>query len=100
MVVIDKGNANQWGGAAPSVDQVASVFEGLGKRDDLKIQRSKQDGRPGVIATTTALGWDKPQWTAIYFGANGLTVHASGHDDKASTREACLQILRSIRFDP
>lgn len=58
-----------------SKDQAATVFEGLGNSANIQINTVHVDGKPGILVTTTALGWDKPEWMAIYFGANGLSVY-------------------------
>ena len=98
-VSFDPSYVSQWGSAAPSKSQVEPAFEGLGKDREVHLENITLDGHPGVLASTTALGFDKPAWTVIYFGANGLMIQASGSDTRETTRQVCEETIRSVKFD-
>lgn len=82
-----------------SKEAVEAMFEGLGKESRVEIQSMRVDGRPGFLVLTTALGFDKPKWMAMFFGPDSLYVGVEGHDDTPVTKEACELVIRSIKFD-
>lgn len=98
VVGIRPDNVSQWGSGAPSKSQVEPAFEGLGK-DAVHLENITLDGHPGVLASTTALGFDKPNWMVMFFGANGLLIQAQGSDTLPATKQVCEQIVASVKFD-
>ena len=87
------------GGKAPSKTQVAQLFSVLGPSPDLELAESTLDGHPGVLAKTTRMGTQNPQWTEVFFGAGGLQIEAQGGDTLPATRQVCEQIVASVKFD-
>ena len=88
------------GGKAPTRAQVTQLMSAMGAGPDLELAENSLDGHPGVLAKTTRISTSAtPQWTVIFFCANGLQIEAQGSDALPATKQVCEQIVASVKFD-
>lgn len=98
-VSIEPNNVKNWGTGTPTKSQVEQVFEGFGKKAEVGLHSVTLDDHPGILATSTALGFDKPQWAEIYFGSDGLTIQVSGAGTGDIAKQVCDEVIRSTKFE-